>query len=402
MTVRIEPGLLHGTVSVPPSKSCAHRLLICAALAAGESTVRGISESQDMLATMDCISALGCVCRKAGDTVTLSGGFRAFPDGTTFPCRESGSTLRFLMPIAAAAGGCAVFTGTERLLQRGVGVYEALFLQKGLSMERSADSITVSGQLTPGDYVIRGDVSSQFVSGLLFALPLLSGDSTLQVLPPVESRPYIRITLDALRQFGVTVTETGENRFFIPGDQSYQARDVSVEGDWSNAAALLAFGQTGSGVTVTGLNEGSLQGDRVCAGLLRRLDGPQPEMDLADCPDLGPVLFAAAAMKHGAVFTGTRRLRIKESDRASAMAEELGKFGVRCEVEENRVTVYPGTLRRPEVPLSAHNDHRIVMALTLLCSRTGGVIEGAEAIRKSYPDYFPTLRALGLEVRDGA
>ena len=398
MNVRIEPGLLCGEVSAPPSKSCAHRLLLCAALAEGSSTVSGVSESQDILATLDCISALGCSHRRDGSSVTLSGGLHGFPDGTVFPCRESGSTLRFLLPLALTCGGRTVFTGTERLMQRGVGVYEALFRDRGISITQTPGSVTVSGQLQPGVYDVPGDVSSQFVSGLLFALPLLNGDSTLRVLPPVESRPYIRMTLDALRRFGIVVEEPEADTFYIPGDQRYQPASVTVEGDWSNAAVLLAFRELGSEITVNGLNPDSIQGDRVCIGLLNALDESQPEIDLSDCPDLGPLLFAVAALKRGAVFTGTRRLRLKESDRASAMAEELGKFGIRCEVSENRVTVFAGGLHRPEALLSAHNDHRIVMALTLLCSRTGGEISGAEAVSKSYPDFFPTLRALGLEI----
>ena len=400
MTVRIQPGLLRGTVAAPPSKSQAHRLLLCAALSEGASRVRGVSDSQDVLATLDCISALGCHVRRNGDTVTVSGGLRPIPAGTVFPCRESGSTLRFFIPLTLVHGGSAVFTGSKRLMQRGVSVYEALFREKGIALVSSPASLTVTGQLKPGEYTVPGDVSSQFVSGLLFALPLLPGDSLLRVLPPVESRPYIRLTLDALRRFGVTVREVEENTYRIPGNQHVLPQDVTVEGDWSNAAVLLAFRALGNELTVTGLNPESAQGDRVFPALLDRLSEPQPKLDLSDCPDLAPVLFAAAAIRHGAVFTGTRRLRLKESDRAGAMSEELRKFGIRCEVEENRVTVFPGALRKPLQPLESHNDHRIVMALALLCAQTGGEIEGAEAVAKSYPDFFRTLRTLGLEIAE--
>ena len=246
-----------------------------------------------------------------------------------------------------------------------------------------------------GAAVRRGDVSSQFVTGSLLALPLLPEDSTLRVLPPVESRPYIDITLDIMASFGVTVMERERNFFYIPGGQRYGSRCAAVEGDWSNAAFLLALG---GGVRVSGLRPDSLQGDRVCREMLRRLERPGAVLDLSACPDLGPVLFAAAAQRCGAVFTGTRRLRIKESDRAAAMAQELAKFGAQVTVEEDRVTVLPCPLHAPNEELEGHNDHRIVMAMAVLCASLGGTIRGAEAVNKSYPDFFRTLWALGLRM----
>ena len=243
-------------------------------------------------------------------------------------------------------------------------------------------------------------MSSQFISGLFFALPLLNGDSTLCVTPPAESRPYLDLTLDILRQFGIRITETERNCFFIPGNQRYRAMEGTVEGDWSNAAALYAFCFSGGDVTVTGLREDSVQGDRVCTALFRKLWETSPVLDLSDCPDLGPVLFAAAALCRGAHFTGIRRLRLKESDRVSAMAEELAKFGITMKTGENEADVLSGTLRKPTEPLNTHNDHRIVMALAVLASAVGGEITGAEAVRKSYPGYFDALRSLGADIRE--
>lgn len=398
MNVSIKPGYAKGTIAAPPSKSFAHRLMICAALAHGRSTVHGISQSQDMLATMDCISALGVKHTLNNDTLTIDGGLCSYPDGTFFPCRESGSTLRFFLPIALVKRSVAVFTGTERLIQRGISVYEKLFDEKGIKLNKEKDKITVSGALTPGDYTLPGNISSQFVSGLMFALPLLSGDSTLKIVPPVESWPYIDITIDTIKSFGVNITEKEPNCFYIAGNQSYKCSEVNVEGDWSNAAALYALNAIGGDVTVTGLNENSIQGDKVCVSALNRLRRPNAAIDISDCPDLGPVLFAAAAAGHGALFTGTKRLRIKESDRAAVMAQELARFGIKCAVDDNTVTVLPGELRKPTKMLQSHNDHRIVMALSLLCSITGGEISGAEAINKSYPGFFDALSAVGLEV----
>ena len=395
MTVTIFPGRAEGTAAAPPSKSCAHRMLLCSALAEGESRISGIVQSQDMLATTDCIRAMGGACRLDGDTAIITGTGGVIRSGAAYPCRESGSTLRFCIPLSLLSGGHAVFTGARRLMERGVEIYEELFAAKGISMSRTSDSVSLSGQLPPGDYTLRGDVSSQFVTGLLLALPLLPGDSVLHVLPPVVSRPYIDVTLDVMAAFGVSVEEREPGRFLIPGGQRYQSRRAAVEGDWSNAAFLLALG---SGVTVTGLRPDSRQGDKICRDMLRRLKSPGAVLDISACPDLGPVLFAAAARSCGAVFTGTRRLRIKESDRAAAMARELARFGAQVQVGDNTVTVLPRPLHAPGEPLDGHNDHRIVMALAVLCASLGGTIRGAEAVSKSYPDFFPTLEALGLHL----
>ena len=395
MNVTIRPGRADGVAAVPPSKSCAHRLLICGALAKGTSVIDGVIESEDMLATLDCLRALGASVTKSGAVVTVCG--RAETPAGPFPCRESGSTLRFLLPVALALGTEAVFTGTERLMARGVSVYEEALAPKGITFTHTPRSLTVRGALTPGEYILRGDVSSQFVSGLLLALPLLAGESVIRLLPPVESRSYIGLTLDALAQFGVRIEAEGDT-LRIPGGQPYMPCRAYVEGDWSNAAALAALNALGGHVTLTGLNPDSRQGDRVCLSLLARLDTPDAQIDLSDCPDLGPVLFAAAALKNGARFTGTRRLRIKESDRAAAMARELAKFGIRAEVGENDVRILPGTLVPPKEPLESHNDHRVVMALTLLAARAGGTVTGAEAVNKSFPGFFRTVRDLGLEI----
>lgn len=397
MKLRILPGRAHGTVAAPPSKSAAHRLLLAAALARGESRIHGISESEDMRATLGCLPALGATFSREGTTVTVSGGGEP-PAVRRFPCGESGSTLRFCIP-PALTGGEAVFEGTERLFARGIGVYETAFAGKGILMEKAAKRITLRGVLPPGDYEIPGNVSSQFATGLLFALPRLAGESTLTARPPVESRPYIDLTTDILGRFGVAIHETAPGVFQIPGGQFYMPGEHTAEGDWSNAAPLLALTELGGNVCVTGLDGNSRQGDRVFPALAEKLRTPGAEIDVSACPDLAPVLFALAALQHGGEFTGTARLRIKESDRAGSMKEELARCGVRVEIGENRVTVSGGA-HAPQTPFSAHNDHRIVMALSLLCARFGGEIEGAEALNKSYPTYAADLRRLGLEVQD--
>ena len=213
----------------------------------------------------------------------------------------------------------------------------------------------------------------------------------------MESRSYIDLTLSALAQFGVEARWESENTLFVPGRQSYQRRDVTVEGDWSNAAFFVALEALGDPVVVTNVSLESLQGDRVCVPYLARMRKGLATLDVSDCPDLAPILMAAGAAMNGVVLTGTRRLRIKESDRGAAMAAELGKLGVHCAVDEDRITVFPG-VRTPILPWDGHNDHRIVMAGAILLTRTGGGITGAEAVNKSFPDFFDRLRQLGIEV----
>lgn len=398
MTVEIIPGKAAGTVAAPSSKSMAHRLLICAGLSQGVSTVRGIDMNEDIAATIDCLRALGASCSVSGDTVTVRGiDPRQAKPTETFCCRESGSTLRFFIPLAFLCGETVSFTGTEKLLSRPLGVYEQLCKTRGFLFSCHPDRIQVKGRPEAGVYTIPGDISSQFITGLLFALPLAEGDSTISITPPVESRSYVNLTLQALHAFGIRADWQDEYTLTIPGRQQYQPREMTVEGDYSGAAFFAALNALGNHIAITGLHPESLQGDKVYETYLPQLAEGCPEIDLTDCPDLGPVLFAVAAAKNGAVFTGTRRLKIKESDRAEAMAQELAKFGVQVNVEENRVTVAAG-LTPPTEVLCGHNDHRIVMSLAVLLTRTGGKIEGAQAVRKSFPDFFQRLEALGIEV----
>jgi 3-phosphoshikimate 1-carboxyvinyltransferase len=397
MTVTVFPSRPTGTVAAPPSKSMAHRLLICAGLTDGVTAVRGAAPSEGILATADCLRALGAACDFGDDGVTVTGGGLCRPaGGAILPCRESGSTLRFFLPLCLT-GQPVTLTGSPRLLARPMDVYETLCRERGIRFEAGEDAVRVEGTLEPGLFTVPGDISSQFVSGLLFALPRLSGDSGIRLIPPVESRSYIGISLDALRRFGVRAEWTDEYTLAVPGGQSFGlpsgTSEVRVEGDWSNAAFFLALG-----VPVTGLDPDSRQGDRVCVPLMEAIRAGGAEADLTDCPDLAPVLMAYAAMHGGAVFTGTRRLSMKESDRGRAMEAELAKCGVRVRVDEDRITVGSG-LRAPTEVLDGHNDHRIVMALAVLCTRTGGTIRGAEAVRKSYPDFWEIFQEAGAEVR---
>ncbi len=409
MRVRFEKSEAKGRVAAPPSKSIAHRLLIACALACGQSEVTGISESEDMFATLDCIKTLGIAVEKDGDVVRIdsygANGNRISKESGNekddskriFNCRESGSTLRFFIPIASVFFEKSTFEGSQRLLERGVGIYEKTLKEHGVSVNVGKEEIDVCGRLESGMYALEGNVSSQYVSGLMFALPLLDGDSEIRVKEPVESRAYIDMTIAVLKEVGVDVVERERNVFFVKGNQKYRSGKYCVEGDWSNAAMLLALGEIGGKVSVCGLDENSVQGDKICKEIFQKLGEKNPVVDLANCPDLAPICFVVAALKNGAKFTGTRRLKIKESDRAEAMAQELEKFGIDVEVYENDVVVHKNEIKTPRCDICGHNDHRIVMACSVLLSRTGGYINGAEAVKKSFPNFFEKLGELGVK-----
>ncbi|MBQ8893595.1 MAG: 3-phosphoshikimate 1-carboxyvinyltransferase [Clostridia bacterium] len=396
MKVEIKPGLAGGTVQAPPSKSMAHRYLIAAALAKGKSIVRGIEYSQDILATIDCLRALGVEITACNDAVTVWGGAE-LKAVETLPCRESGSTLRFMLPLCLLSGVTSVLRGSDRLMERPLTVYRQLAAEKGFFFSQAGNQVTVCGKLQNGEYSVDGSVSSQFITGLIFALLTLNGKSSIQLTGKVESRSYIDLTLSALQEFGFQVSWAGETRLELIGGSGV-GRECAVEGDYSNAAFLDALNLFGGNVTVTGLKENSLQGDRVYRDYFARLAAGTPSLSLANCPDLGPILFAVSAALKGGVFTDTARLKIKESDRGAAMAEELKKCGVDVILEENRIIVPGGQLRAPGMVLDGHNDHRIVMAMAVLCTCTGGSIRGAQAVTKSMPDFFEKLSSLGIEV----
>ena len=399
MKVRIEKGVASGTVTAPPSKSMAHRLLICAAMADGVSTVRGISTCEDVLATLDCLTALGIKTERVGDDVTVYGrSFKEAVPSSPLHCRESGSTLRFMIPAAMLSGHTAVFYGAGRLMSRPMDVYDKLFKEKGLTFIGDGKSIVARGPLVGGTYELAGNVSSQFISGLIFALPVADGDSTIRITTAIESRSYINLTVNAVRAFGIEVEWADEYTIKVKGNQTYSARDITVEGDYSGAAFPDALGVLGGDVTVTGLDPDSIQGDSAYKRYYKMLLDGVPTIHIGDCPDLGPILFAIAAAKYGGVFDGTKRLKIKESDRAEAMATELKKFGTSVTVYEDSVVVYPADFHAPTETLSGHNDHRIVMSLAILLTLTGGEIDGAEAVSKSYPDFFENLASLGIGV----
>lgn len=401
MQVTIKKGAARGSVRVPGSKSVAHRLLINAAMCRGTSTIIDLPQNEDIAATIDCLRALGAAIELSehGDC-TVRGIQKSKHDVRELCCRESGSTLRFLIPVALLDGVTTHFSGSARLFERPLDIYRDICEKNGFLWQQSECGVTVCGKLSAGEYSLPGNVSSQFITGLLLALGGLEGDSRILLTTETESNSYINITVSSLSAFGINVERRGERELFIKGGQRRRSvKGLSVEGDESGAAFFGALNTLGGDVTLDGLDSKTLQGDRVWRKMLQEIKNGAPTLSVKDCPDLAPVLMAAAAACNGAVFTDTRRLKIKESDRGVAMAAELQKCGVAVDVKENVITVSGGTLRAPALPIESHNDHRIAMAMAVLLTKVGGEIQGAEAVRKSMPGFWELLGQLDIDVK---
>jgi len=416
MDARITPGALTGRVRVPSSKSMTHRHLIAAALADGESVVSGVDMSEDIEATIRILSQLGADIRDRGEgNFHVSGGLK--PSGPmTCDAGESGSTLRFLIPLGLVSGNTVTWTGRGRLAERPLTPYYRLFDEKNISYTAAGGlPLTVSGALSGGTYALPGDVSSQFFTGLLFALPLLAEDSVIMSTTALESKSYIDLTLETLALHGVTVRES-DSRFEVPGGQSYRAGHFYVEGDFSHAAFWLCAGAAGGHICVDGLSPTSRQGDRVIVEIIRRMgaalkdvdDGIRSEtaetagtvIDAEDCPDLVPVLSALAAVSRGRTeIIHAARVRLKECDRLHAMAEELNKLGADI-TERPDGLVIEGKEKLSGGTVSSWNDHRVAMALASISSRLTGplIIRGAESVKKSYPRFWDDFKSLGGRV----
>ncbi len=400
MIAEISKGFGKGTVVAPPSKSMAHRNLICGAFSKG-STVHGVDMSKDIEATVNCLRALGANVNMNGETVHIGGlDILSVKSGSELYANESGSTLRFMIPICLLSDKEITIRGNEnsKLFSRPLDIYERMCKENGLYFKVEASSVTVKGPLKSGDYFIPGDVSSQFISGLLFALPMAKGDSRIIVTGDFESASYVDLTLSALEDFGITVEHPDHKTFLIKGDQTFASKDVEVEGDCSNAAFFEAMKRLGSEISVEGLRPDTKQGDRVYPELFDKIDSKDFPIDISDTPDLAPILFAYSAVKGEGVFSGTRRLKIKESDRAEVMREELEKLGASVVVGDNDVTVKCNELITPKVPLCAHNDHRIAMSMATLATVCGATVSEAESVAKSFPDFFERMKRLGFKV----
>ena len=390
MDITVFPGKLRGDIQAIPSKSQAHRLLICAAFADGPTELLCPDTNRDIEATAGCLRALGADIQRTemGYSVTP---VDAPPQKATLPCADSGSTLRFLLPIAGALGVDTTFQMTGRLPQRPLSPLWEEMERMGCRLSRpTKDTIRCEGRLRPGVYRIDGGVSSQFITGLLFAAALISGQCRIEITGRLESRPYVTMTQRAMALFGVdsrSFTLSGGKPFVSPGE-------LTVEGDWSNAAFFLAAKALGSDLEVLGLREDSPQGDRACGTLLPALR-ERLTISAADIPDLVPILAVTAAANKGAVFTDIRRLRLKESDRVASVIDLLTALDGKAEATEDTLTVWGTGLTGGTV--DSRNDHRIAMAAAIASTVCTGpvTILGAQCVEKSYPRFFEDFQKLG-------
>lgn len=410
MKIAITPNLLSGKLTPPPSKSMAHRLLVCAALARGRSVLSNISFSDDVKATLACMKSIGATWKMLdSSTVEVIGTSEHSGDAApTFECGESGSTLRFFIPIALALCGGGRFSGKGRLMKRPLGLYFDLFMEKGIAFSYSGDALSVCGKLPSGRYSLRGDVSSQFFSGLLFALPILAGDSEIRATTKLESVPYVEMTLAAQSKAGVEILRE-EGYYKISGGSAYSSFNATVEADWSQAAFWVMANLLGSAIELCGLDENSSQGDRAhtaaIAGAMKNFAEKELSVDLADCPDLLPPASAAAALcgaGRTTRFYNASRLRLKESDRLSSVADVLTALGARVEVGRDSMTIFGADSLRGGVEISCHNDHRIAMMAAIAATRCENavVLNGAECVKKSYPNFWEDYRRLGGKIEE--
>ena len=400
MDIRISPSKLRGKVEIPGSKSAAHRALIAAALADGTSVLTKVTMSKDIEATIGTLKAIGADFYLNSDTVTVTGCGADFSGKCSMDCNESGSTLRFMIPIAAALGSQAEFLGKGRLPERPIDIYKRELTKHGITFVSETMPYIIKGKLTGGRYEIEGNVSSQFITGLLFALPLIDGDSEIVMTSRLESRPYVDMTIDTLRKSGIVIEETRDS-FRIKGNQKYLPHDQAIEGDYSQAAFFFTANALGADIQVENLVPDSFQGDKKILEIIHDMWYNEPvgsfRADCSDIPDLVPILAVLAAFGKGeSVIFNAARLRIKESDRLAAVSDMLDRLGGDVTVTDDGLIIRPtGNMTGGEV--DSFGDHRIVMAAAVAATGCSGdvIIRGAQAVEKSYPDFFKDYTNLG-------
>ena len=421
-SLRIKPGKLEGSVKIPPSKSMAHRAVICAALSDGISKISNVEFSDDIIATVNAMRALGAVINKEGDYLEVKGvNFKNVIPTREFErvvdCNESGSTLRFLIPISLVFEGVTRFIGRGNLGKRPLDTYYNIFDEQNIEYRYKEGELDllISGMLKPGEFKVRGDISSQFITGLLFALPLLDGDSKIIITTKFESKGYIDLTLSAMKDFGIEIINNDYKEFIIKGNQNYVARDYRVEGDYSQGAFFLVADALKSDINVLDLKEDSLQGDREVIDVLERM-GMKIErdnnsirgkidnqlkatvIDGSQCPDIIPVLALAAALSDGKTeIINAERLRIKECDRLSAVTSELNKLGAKIEEKKDGLVIEGVKSFKGNVEVWSHKDHRIAMTLAIASTMCDEeiILKDYECVSKSYPNFFDDFKQLG-------
>lgn len=416
MNVLINPKPLTGSIAIPPSKSLSHRAIIAASLCKGKSVINNIVLSDDVLATLEIMEKVGVkISRNPHQLVIHGQGKIAVGDDNFFDCNESGSTLRFLVPVLALSRQKVVFTGKPALFKRPMQVFETLFKDQGFCFQQSEKSIILAGTLSPDTYPIPGNVSSQFISGLMFALPLLNGDSKIAITSPLESAEYVDLTIEMLRHFQIRI-EKVEDGFLIPGNQTYRSATIDVESDYSQLAFFAVAGMLSGPITCKRFLPGSLQPDRRIIEIVRAMGGSVTEkkgeytfsksktigrsIDVSQCPDIAPVLALLGALSEGlTTIDNAQRLRLKETNRIKTTSDSLIALGVPVEVNETAFVV-TGVPALNGGVFDSFGDHRIAMTLAVAAIRAKApvVIKNAEAINKSYPNFFKDYQSLGGDV----
>lgn len=400
MNIKIQPKTLSGEITIPPSKSISHRALICAALSHGESEIRGLLECEDIDATREALETLGANFRDENG-VTYVQGIENPPKKAEINCRESGSTLRFLIPVAAALGVETTFIGSGKLPTRPITPYLEEFPKHGVEFVSDTMPYHIKGKLTAGQYPVTGDISSQFITGLLFALPLLEGNSTIVLTTPLQSKPYADITVKCMKDFGVETLEFNGN-FSVKGVQQYNPAKYTVEGDCSQAAFFAVSNCLGSDIKLNGLNLSSVQGDRAVFDIIDSMikigqNYSGFDVDASDIPDLVPILTVLAAFADSpSHIRGCKRLRIKESDRLESISTVLNSLGADIKIVDDELEIN-GVKELHGGICSSFNDHRIAMSLAIASQRCTEelIITDAECVAKSYPTFFEDFRSLG-------
>ncbi|MBQ2675798.1 MAG: 3-phosphoshikimate 1-carboxyvinyltransferase [Clostridia bacterium] len=410
-SLTITPALLCGTVNMVPSKSETHRAVICALLSRGKCRISPVDMSDDITATVKIAEKLGAVCTLCGDILDIDSSKAFLSDNLTLDCVESGSTLRFMLAVTAAMGVNCEFIGRGRLPQRPLDDFYNLFPFHGANMTQNHLPLTVSGKLESGKYTIRGDISSQFITGLLLSLPLLSGDSEIIISTALESKPYVDMTIECMAKFGVKVTET-ESGYLIKGDQKYKPCEYHIEGDWSQSAFFLAAGVIGGDVTLLNLNPNSVQGDKEIFNILKRFNADiyfdndklhckasklkATDIDASQIPDLVPAIAVVAAFAEGKTkIYGAKRLKYKESNRIKSVCDGLMALGCNVTELDDGMEIMGTSLHGGEIDCC--NDHRIAMSMSVAASYVEGksVINGYECINKSYPGFYEDFKSIG-------
>lgn len=412
-TVIISPRKLSGSIRIPPSKSDAHRAIICAALSDGVSTIKPIYQSDDIKATINAVSELGAETELISDKLIISGKNIFSKQDITINCQESASTLRFLIPVAASGGVNATFTGSGKLPSRPIGIYLDCLPRFGVNCQtQSGLPLKLSGKLRAGNYKIPGNISSQFISGLLFSLPLLNNDSTIEITGPFESSAYVDMTINTMSKFGIEVEKLSHG-YKVPGNQIYRPTSYTVEGDYSQSAFFISAAALGDSIRILGLKKDSHQGDIRAINIFRDFGANikwdsndlmvshSPlhgiRVDASQIPDLVPILAVTACFADGVTeITNAARLRIKECDRLNAISKTLSKLGANIKETQDSLII-KGVKKLKSGTVDSFNDHRITMALSIAAIMSNGYIRitNAQSINKSYPTFFHDYNRLG-------